>query len=264
MRSSANFLADRITPPSRFNPLCSTFLFSRCLTRAISIAGGTDVYVRGSLGGRSRHLCRQLRPSAGGDPVERGRRRGPPAGRPQGPSRDTRYRGRGFAQWSRGLPRVNPHHAPGTPITVYYSVAVWSEGDNGIAIPGWEPWENACATLYHELNEARTDPAQPALRGRLKSSPQDYLTERIIAPSSPLAARFGRPGQVLLWPGQILIGHPRQNGQDIATPLAPLPVAAEWVINSRSWCCGSCNRMCRHSGRRCAPTRGKWSDETMT
>lgn len=47
---------------------------------------------------------------------------------------------------------------PGTPITVYYSVAVWSEGDNGIAIRGWEPWENACATLYHELNEARTDP----------------------------------------------------------------------------------------------------------
>src|SRR6516225_1338674 len=93
---------------------------------------------------------------------------------------------------------------PGMPITIYYSVAVWSEGNNGIAIPGWEPWENACATLYHELNEARTDPAQPALRGRLKSSPQDYLTERIIAPSSPLAARFGRPRQVLLWPGQIL------------------------------------------------------------
>ena len=37
---------------------------------------------------------------------------------------------------------------------------------------------------------------------------------------------------MLLWPGQILIGHPRQNGQDIATPLAPLPAAAEWVINS--------------------------------
>jgi hypothetical protein len=42
--------------------------------------------------------------------------------------------------------------------TLYYSVAVWSEGQNGIAVPGWESWENACATLYHELNEARTDP----------------------------------------------------------------------------------------------------------
>jgi hypothetical protein len=47
---------------------------------------------------------------------------------------------------------------PGKSITVYYSVSVWSEGDNGIAIPGWQPWENVCATLYHELNEARTDP----------------------------------------------------------------------------------------------------------
>jgi hypothetical protein len=47
---------------------------------------------------------------------------------------------------------------PAKPITIYYSVAVWSEGGNGIAISGWQPWENACATLYHELNEARTDP----------------------------------------------------------------------------------------------------------
>ena len=43
-------------------------------------------------------------------------------------------------------------------MTIYYSAAVFSEGDNGIAIPGWAPWENICATLYHELNEARTDP----------------------------------------------------------------------------------------------------------
>ena len=49
-----------------------------------------------------------------------------------------------------------PH--PGSPITIYYAVATWSEGDNGIPIPGWEPWENVCATFYHELNEARTDP----------------------------------------------------------------------------------------------------------
>ncbi|KVT31712.1 hypothetical protein WK51_26365 [Burkholderia ubonensis] len=47
---------------------------------------------------------------------------------------------------------------PGRSITLYYAAAVWSEGDNGIAVDGWEPWENACATLYHELNEARTDP----------------------------------------------------------------------------------------------------------
>jgi hypothetical protein len=41
--------------------------------------------------------------------------------------------------------------------TVYYAVAVYSEGGNGIvAFP--EPWQNVCATLYHELCEVRTDP----------------------------------------------------------------------------------------------------------
>jgi len=41
--------------------------------------------------------------------------------------------------------------------TVYYAVSVYSEGTNGIvAFP--HAWQNVCATLYHELCEARTDP----------------------------------------------------------------------------------------------------------
>lgn len=41
--------------------------------------------------------------------------------------------------------------------TVLYAVGVYSEGGNGIvAFP--EPWQNVCATFYHELQEARTDP----------------------------------------------------------------------------------------------------------
>jgi hypothetical protein len=46
--------------------------------------------------------------------------------------------------------------------TVYYSIGVFSETrpdgrDNGI-VSFDEPWKNIAATLYHELNEARTDP----------------------------------------------------------------------------------------------------------
>lgn len=41
--------------------------------------------------------------------------------------------------------------------TVYYSVAVYSEGSNGI-VAFDAPWKNVCATLYHELQEVRTDP----------------------------------------------------------------------------------------------------------
>jgi hypothetical protein len=41
--------------------------------------------------------------------------------------------------------------------TVYYAVGVYSEGSNGI--PAFDqPWKSICATFYHELNEARTDP----------------------------------------------------------------------------------------------------------
>jgi hypothetical protein len=39
----------------------------------------------------------------------------------------------------------------------YYAVAVYSEGTNGI-VAFDHPWKNVCATLYHELEEARTDP----------------------------------------------------------------------------------------------------------
>jgi len=73
--------------------------------------------------------------------------------------------------------------------------------------------------------------SQPGIRGRLAASPETFITPRIIDSSSPLANRFGRPGQVLLWPGQLLLGQPRQNGQDPDIPLEPLPLAAEWLRN---------------------------------
>jgi hypothetical protein len=46
-------------------------------------------------------------------------------------------------------------HADGR--TLYYAVGVYSEGTNGI-VAFDEPWKNVCATLYHELQEVRTDP----------------------------------------------------------------------------------------------------------
>ena len=41
--------------------------------------------------------------------------------------------------------------------TAYYAVAVYSEAGNGIPIFD-QPWKNVAATIYHQLNEARTDP----------------------------------------------------------------------------------------------------------
>jgi hypothetical protein len=41
--------------------------------------------------------------------------------------------------------------------TVYYAVGVYSDGNNGI-VAFDQPWKSVCATFYHELCEARTDP----------------------------------------------------------------------------------------------------------
>jgi hypothetical protein len=50
---------------------------------------------------------------------------------------------------------IHPKHGPKQ--SVYYAVGVYSQGDNGIAAFD-EPWKSICATFYHELCEARTDP----------------------------------------------------------------------------------------------------------
>jgi len=50
---------------------------------------------------------------------------------------------------------IHPHGAKTQ--TVYYAVGVYSEGENGI-VAFDEPWKSICATFYHELCEARTDP----------------------------------------------------------------------------------------------------------
>jgi hypothetical protein len=75
-------------------------------------------------------------------------------------------------------------HAGGS--TRYYTVAVYSEGDNGI-VAFDEPWKNVCATLYHELQETRTDPdVEDAIR--LGSDPG---AERLLGWYSPRGGEIG-------------------------------------------------------------------------
>ena len=63
----------------------------------------------------------------------------------------------------------------GARTTTYYAVAVYSEGANGI-VAFDEPWKNVCATLYHELQEARTDPdVEDAIRAGHTSRALRYL-----------------------------------------------------------------------------------------
>jgi hypothetical protein len=59
--------------------------------------------------------------------------------------------------------------------TVYYAVGVYSEGANGI-VAFDEPWKSICATFYHELCEARTDPdVEDAIRAGNDPKANDFL-----------------------------------------------------------------------------------------
>ncbi|MBR0848362.1 Dyp-type peroxidase [Bradyrhizobium diazoefficiens] len=83
----------------------------------------------------------------------------------------------------------------------------------------------------HEHFGFRDGVSQPAIRGRAKSSPDKFIVERIIDPALSDAKSYGRPGQVLLWPGQILLGQPTQNGQDPLKPNQPFPLKVGWAKN---------------------------------
>jgi hypothetical protein len=68
----------------------------------------------------------------------------------------------------------------------YYAVAVYSDGDNGI-VAFDAPWKNVCATLYHELQETRTDPdVEDAIR--LGSAPG---ADRLLGWYSPRGGEIG-------------------------------------------------------------------------
>jgi hypothetical protein len=59
--------------------------------------------------------------------------------------------------------------------TVYYAVGVYSEGDNGI-VAFDQPWKSICATFYHELSEARTDPdVEDAIRAGDNADANSFL-----------------------------------------------------------------------------------------
>jgi hypothetical protein len=69
---------------------------------------------------------------------------------------------------------IHPKHGASAE-TVYYAVGVYSEGDNGITAFD-EPWKSVCATFYHELCEARTDPdVEDAIRAGDSPTADRYL-----------------------------------------------------------------------------------------
>lgn len=97
--------------------------------------------------------------------------------------------------------------------------------------------------LYQEIGRVRTDLpghemfgfddgiGQPAPRGRISVSPDEYLTARYITAEGGIEGLlYALPGQDLVWTGEFLFGYPTQ-GPD---PLIPAPIrenAPKWAKN---------------------------------
>jgi Dyp-type peroxidase family len=66
----------------------------------------------------------------------------------------------------------------------------------------------------HEHFGFKDGVSQPGIRGKASPAPGDFITPRYLVPAEELDQHpkiFARPGQVLVWPGQFLLGEPRQH-----------------------------------------------------
>lgn len=84
----------------------------------------------------------------------------------------------------------------------------------------------------HEHFGFKDGVSQPGVRGRVSEAADDYVTPRYLDPSDPRSRLFGKPGQLLVWPGQFVLGMPRQSPErlleaDSAPPQSNFPAWAE-------------------------------------
>jgi Dyp-type peroxidase family len=81
-------------------------------------------------------------------------------------------------------------------------------------------FEQRCDTLPgnlrgHEHFGFKDGISQPGIRGKTSENPREFITPRYLVPDPEIEGDqhpliFAKPGQPLVWPGQFLLGEPRQ------------------------------------------------------
>ena len=103
----------------------------------------------------------------------------------------------------------------------------------------------------HEHFGFKDGVSQPGVRGKVSAAPGDFITPRRIDPSDPRARFFSKPGQLLVWPGQFLLGEPRQQTEHL---FASAPAAS----NFPRWAARGSYLVCRRL-RQDVPTFWKFA-----
>lgn len=80
--------------------------------------------------------------------------------------------------------------------------------------------------------------SQPGVRGKVSGASGDFITPRYLDPADDRARFYSKPGQLLLWPGQFLLGEPRQDTESL-TDSAPA------ASNFPTWARGGSYLVCR-------------------
>lgn len=85
--------------------------------------------------------------------------------------------------------------------------------------------------IYHERGRRldgdkehfgfRDGVSQPGVRGLVSQSPDRYLTPRKVQ-NLPTGPEWASPGKPLVWPGEFILGYPRQDANDFRKPRQPV------------------------------------------
>jgi Dyp-type peroxidase family len=81
----------------------------------------------------------------------------------------------------------------------------------------------------HEHFGFKDGVSQPGIRGKLSTTPGDYITPRYYANTDSRRLFFAKPGQLLTWPGQYLLGEPRQNSEHLYNLAPPAGNFPQWA-----------------------------------
>ncbi len=82
----------------------------------------------------------------------------------------------------------------------------------------------------HEHFGFRDGISQPAVRGKLSAAPGDYITPRYIENTDDRRLYFAKPGQLLAWPGQFLLGEARQSTEHLYNSVAEASNFPKWAV----------------------------------